>query len=148
MAAMKVQDLKRVLKARGLSTAGTKSELVERLQTIGDAPNDIPQDLHGVISSLESPGSRNMMAKEDEVTSENNDITAAPTATLPDVQRNLQSQELPGSFEAATEDGGSLPMTAKVDTEEYVDCADELLTETTSAPIVARDSAFPAPQRC
>lgn len=144
-AAMKVQDLKRVLKARGLSTAGTKSELVERLQTIGDAPNDIPQDLHGVISSLESPGSRNMMAKEDEVTSENNDITTAPTATLPDVQRNLQSQELPGSFEAATEDGGSLPMTAKVDTEEYVDCADELLTETTSAPIVARDSAFPAP---
>ncbi|KAM7306105.1 receptor-type tyrosine-protein phosphatase N2 [Ixodes scapularis] len=142
---MKVQDLKRVLKARGLSTAGNKSELVERLQTIGDASKDIPQDLHGVISSLESPGSRNMMAKEDEVTSENNDITAAPTAALPDVQRNLQSQELPGSFEAATEDGGSLPMTAKVDTEEHVDCADELLTETTSAPIVARDSAFPAP---
>ncbi|KAM7282285.1 hypothetical protein ISCGN_002435 [Ixodes scapularis] len=142
---MKVQDLKRVLKARGLSTAGTKSELVERLQTIGDAPNDIPQDLLGVISSLETPGSRNMMAKEDEVTSENNDITTAPTATLPDVQRNLQSQELPGSFEAATEDGGSLPMAAKVDTEEYVDCADELLTETTSAPIGARDSALPAP---
>ncbi|KAM7307883.1 receptor-type tyrosine-protein phosphatase N2 [Ixodes scapularis] len=115
---MKVQDLKRVLKARGLSTAGNKSELVERLQTIGDAPKDIPQDLHGVVSSLESPGSRNMMAKEDEVTSENNDITAAPTATLPDVQRNLLSQELPGSFEAATEDGGSLPMTAKVDTED------------------------------
>ncbi|KAM7309737.1 hypothetical protein ISCGN_006729, partial [Ixodes scapularis] len=142
---MKVQDLKRVLKARGLSTAGNKSELVERLQTIGDAPKDIPQDLHGVISSLESLGSRNMMAKEDEVTSENNDITAAPTATLPDVQRNLQSQELPGSFEAATEDGGSLPMTAKVDTEEYVDCADELLTETTSAPTVDRDSALSAP---
>ncbi|CAN7949383.1 unnamed protein product, partial [Ixodes pacificus] len=142
---MKVQDLKRVLKSRGLSTAGNKSELVERLQTIGDAPKDIPQDLHGVISSLESPGSRNMMAKEDEVPSENNDITAAPTATLPDVQRNPQSQELPGSFEAATEDGGSLPMTAKVDTEEYVDCTDELLTGTTSAPIGARDSAFPAP---
>lgn len=62
---MKVQALRKKLKARGLSTAGNKTELIERLQAIGDASENTLSDLHSVVSSEELPAST-AAAEEDE----------------------------------------------------------------------------------
>ncbi|KAM7313852.1 hypothetical protein ISCGN_003639 [Ixodes scapularis] len=83
MASMKVQDLKKELKARGLSTAGNKTELIERLQAIGDAPKDILLDLQSGISSEELLAST-AAAEEDEVFSGRQLIP--PTASQDDAE--------------------------------------------------------------
>ncbi|KAM7285179.1 hypothetical protein ISCGN_032137 [Ixodes scapularis] len=83
MASMKVQDLKKELKARGLSTAGNKTELIERLQAIGDAPKNILLDLQSGVSSEELLAST-AAAEEDEVFSGRQLIP--PTASQDDAE--------------------------------------------------------------
>ncbi|KAG0433902.1 hypothetical protein HPB47_019496 [Ixodes persulcatus] len=83
MASMKVQDLKKELKARGLSTAGNKTELIERLQAIGDAPKNILLDLQPGVSSEELLAST-AAAEEDEVFS-GRQLTP-PTASQDDAE--------------------------------------------------------------
>ncbi|KAM7313935.1 hypothetical protein ISCGN_003722 [Ixodes scapularis] len=83
MASMKVQDLKKELKARGLSTAGNKTELIERLQAIGDAPKNILLDLQSGVSSEELLASTEA-AEEDEVFSGRQLIP--PTASQDDAE--------------------------------------------------------------
>ncbi|XP_029850261.2 SAP domain-containing ribonucleoprotein [Ixodes scapularis] len=63
---MKVADLKKELKARGLSTTGNKSELVERLEAAAGVPKDLLTDVQLDDASLDPTAEVN----EDEVLSE------------------------------------------------------------------------------
>ncbi|CAN7998486.1 unnamed protein product [Ixodes hexagonus] len=63
---MKVADLKKELKARGLSTTGNKSELVERLEAAAGVPKDLLTDVQLDEASLDP----NAEVNEDEMLSE------------------------------------------------------------------------------
>ncbi|KAG0440008.1 hypothetical protein HPB47_016437 [Ixodes persulcatus] len=53
---MKVMDLKRELKARGLSTVGSKSELLDQLQAAAEVPGDLLRTVQCEEPSLDSDG--------------------------------------------------------------------------------------------
>ncbi|KAM7312695.1 hypothetical protein ISCGN_009600 [Ixodes scapularis] len=63
MAEMKVFDLKRALKARGLPTSGNKGELIERLQATACSSTDTIRDIHCSLEFL----SNTTVSDEDEV---------------------------------------------------------------------------------
>ncbi|KAG0444180.1 hypothetical protein HPB47_014078 [Ixodes persulcatus] len=96
MAAMKVLDLKRELKARGLSTSGNKHELLERLQATTEALPDLQPDL-----STDTQQGIHSVERLDNTVAENEEEVCS--------EANIISLKAINS-----------------DTEEYVDCAEEL----------------------
>uniref|UniRef100_A0A1A9ZZZ5 SAP domain-containing protein n=1 Tax=Glossina pallidipes TaxID=7398 RepID=A0A1A9ZZZ5_GLOPL len=89
--AMKVADLKRELKIRGLSISGNKTELQERLQAA----------IEGDPLLEDSAISGEDLLDEDAVLSDENDLLQSPTAVLPTLlpKSSIDSKNISGAAE-------------------------------------------------